>query len=119
MFAELDVSVNLELDIAGIEGDVTLSGDIERTGLEQASVTAQLEFEGNIFTHESDLVDPTQVTLSNHNDIEMDLMEIDTDGGSRLDGVIRYQGAVVANIDENDTAVVIRYEDEMGTFESF
>jgi hypothetical protein len=103
-----------ELDLTGVEDDVNIEFNANRSGIETGVGTLNLRYGGK----QLNLIyqGANTATLSNHNGVTMTLTETETDGEVILSGDIKQDETSFATISDSSGAVLVRYSD--GSFET-
>ncbi|EIF41768.1 heme utilization/adhesion protein [gamma proteobacterium BDW918] len=113
-YAMVSLSIVFNFDIDGVDDDVKVEFNANRTGLETGEGSLKLSYGGN----QLNLVyeGGNSATLSNHNGVTMTLTETEVEEETSLSGDIKHGGTAFATISDDSGAVVIRYVD--GSFET-
>ncbi|TMM45071.1 hypothetical protein [Colwellia ponticola] len=132
-YASASISARLSFDVDGIEDDVALVADIERTGLESGIASIDLTYGGKLLDFDfntNDIVEVVGVTdttttikgtLTNHNGVILTVTNVEVDyetGSDKADtsvttGVISVEGEQFATVSDNG---IVTFSD--GTFVS-
>jgi len=115
-FADISISILLNLDLPALADDATLEITGVRTGLEAAAVAVYALYDGQVLDIDFnyDVSAPRSVTITNHNQVVLTLNESDT---GVISGFMSIGGVRYADIDEDAGFVTVTYSD--GSFESF
>lgn len=131
-FASASITVRFDIDIDGIENDVALVANIQRTGLESGIASVDLTYGGNQLDfafNTDDIVEEGEgdttitttstATLTNHNSVILTITVVETDyvdDSTNVDtiittGVITYEGEEFATVSDDG---IVTFSD--GTF---
>ena len=113
-YAMVSLSIVFNFDIDGVDDDVKVEFNANRTGLETGEGSLKLSYGGNQLNLAYE--GGNSATLSNHNGVTMTLTETEVDDETRLTGDIKHGGSAFATINDDSGAVVVRYND--GSFET-
>lgn len=113
-YAIASLSMVFDIDLTGVDDDVKVEFNANRSGIEAGTATLNLSYGGKQLNlaYEGE----NTATLSNHNAVTMSLTETETDGEIRISGNIRHRETSFATVSDSSGAVVIRYSD--GSFET-
>jgi len=113
-YAMVSLSIVFNFDIDGVDDDVKVEFNANRTGLETGEGSLKLSYGGNQLNLAYE--GGNSATLSNHNGVTMTLTETEVEEETSLSGDIKHGGTAFATISDDTGAVVIRYND--GSFET-
>ena len=113
-YAMVSLSIVFNFDIDGVDDDVKVEFNANRTGLETGEGSLKLSYGGNQLNLAYE--GGNTATLSNHNGVTMTLTETEVEEETSLSGDIKHGDSTFATISDDSGAVVIRYDD--GSFET-